>query len=82
MLRYLPPENECTEPRDLARRKADGRIELGGRLDDQLKIGGHRIEPGEIEHALLGCDGVKEAAVVFKETLVAYITGTGDMEGI
>jgi non-ribosomal peptide synthetase component F len=37
---------------DRARRRPDGTIEYLGRLDRQLKIRGHRIEPGEIEAAL------------------------------
>jgi amino acid adenylation domain-containing protein len=48
---------------DLARRHPDGRIEILGRSDDQLKIRGFRVEPGEIENALSGHPGVAEAAV-------------------
>nr|WKF59536.1 Plipastatin synthase subunit A [Paraburkholderia busanensis] len=49
-----------------------------GRTDDQIKLRGLRIEPGEIERCLLGCDGVREAAVVVRETaagrqLVGYL---------
>lgn len=48
---------------DLGRQLADGDIELIGRMDDQLKLAGARIEPGEVEHALLRHDGVREAVV-------------------
>ena len=49
---------------DLARRLADGTVEFLGRLDDQVKVRGHRVELAEIEAALGQCPGVLEAAVV------------------
>ncbi|MET9480180.1 amino acid adenylation domain-containing protein [Streptomyces sp. NPDC006638] len=49
---------------DLARRLPDGNAEYVGRGDDQLKLRGFRIEPGEIEAALLALPGVREAAVL------------------
>ena len=49
---------------DLARRRDDGVIEFCGRADSQVKILGHRVEPGEIEVALRGFAGVKQACVV------------------
>jgi len=49
---------------DLARRLAGGEIDYLGRLDQQVKIRGLRIEPGEIEAAIAGFPGVAEAAVV------------------
>ena len=41
----------------------DGNIELLGRNDNQIKLHGYRIEPGEIEFNLCQVDGVKEAVV-------------------
>ncbi|MGD2115736.1 MAG: amino acid adenylation domain-containing protein, partial [Acidobacteriota bacterium] len=65
---------------DLARYAPDGRIEFLGRLDDQVKVRGVRIEPGEVESCLQEHPGVGEVAVVPRsrggsETrLVAYVT--------
>lgn len=49
---------------DLARVLPDGCIEFCGRTDGQVKLGGHRVELGEIEHALRSHGGVRDAAVV------------------
>jgi amino acid adenylation domain-containing protein len=49
---------------DRARRLPDGSIDFLGRLDDQLKIRGFRVEPGEVEAALLRNPAVRAAAVV------------------
>ncbi len=73
---------------DRARALPDGTIEFLGRVDDQLKIRGYRVEPGEIEAALARHPAVKQAAVravadaAGNARLVAYhVTGsrvTGD----
>jgi amino acid adenylation domain-containing protein/non-ribosomal peptide synthase protein (TIGR01720 family) len=42
----------------------DGSLRFLGRDDDQLKIRGHRVEPGEVQAALRACPGVREAAVL------------------
>jgi acyl carrier protein len=52
---------------DLARLRADGCYELIGRADGQMKIRGVRVEPQEIEAALLACDGVVQATAVDRE---------------
>jgi non-ribosomal peptide synthetase component F len=49
---------------DLARWRDDGVLEFLGRIDDQVKILGYRIEPGEIEAVLRTCEGVKQVCVV------------------
>jgi amino acid adenylation domain-containing protein len=63
---------------DLARWREDGVVEFLGRVDSQVKILGHRIEPGEIETVLSMHEGVKQICVVARadesgsKRLVAY----------
>ncbi|WLQ46495.1 amino acid adenylation domain-containing protein [Streptomyces poriferorum] len=49
---------------DLARQRPDGALEYLGRADSQVKIRGHRIEPGEIAVALRAHPGVRDAFVL------------------
>lgn len=52
---------------DIAKWLPDGSIDVLERLDNQVKIRGHRIELEEIENRLLGHDEIKEAVVVARE---------------
>lgn len=63
---------------DLARYRANGEIDFLGRLDFQVKIRGHRIEPGEVEAALSKNPKVRQAVVLDRgfgpdKRLVAYV---------
>ncbi|MFG1698429.1 amino acid adenylation domain-containing protein [Nonomuraea sp. NPDC049309] len=67
---------------DLARYRNDGTLEFLGRADHQLKIRGHRVEPGEVEAALMRLPEVGEALVVPYDgggdvILAAYVTPAG-----
>jgi nonribosomal peptide synthetase MxcG len=48
---------------DLVRQREDGQLVFVGRADDEFKISGHRVDPAEVESALLRHPSVREAAV-------------------
>lgn len=68
---------------DLGKILPNNEIECLGRLDQQVKIRGHRIEPGEVEQALLLLDGIKSAVVLADENfLIAHIVADSNIENI
>ncbi|MCX4539267.1 non-ribosomal peptide synthetase [Streptomyces sp. NBC_01565] len=70
---------------DLGRRLPGGAVEFAGRIDDQLKIAGHRIEPAEIVAALEARPEVSRAVVAVRRrphtttpVLCAYVVPRAD----
>ncbi|MFI2668060.1 amino acid adenylation domain-containing protein [Streptomyces albidoflavus] len=61
---YGPPGSRLYRTGDLARALPGGELEFAGRTDSQLKVRGHRVEPGEVEAALTADPRVREALVV------------------
>ena len=71
---------------DLVRYQENGNLEFLGRLDSQVKIQGYRIEPGEIEAAVLDYPGVTQAAVIARGDkpgnvrLAGYVAGSEQLD--
>ncbi|MDP0490528.1 MAG: amino acid adenylation domain-containing protein [Verrucomicrobiota bacterium JB023] len=89
--RFLPnpfstePESKLYRTGDRARYRPNGVIEFLGRVDDEVKIRGYRVDPREIEDALCQLADVKQARVVARgkdaanKALVAYVASTSPM---
>ncbi|GGA37501.1 surfactin synthase subunit 1 [Kroppenstedtia guangzhouensis] len=80
----------CTKERlyksgDLVRLLPNGEMEYLGRIDHQVKVRGHRIEPGEIERCLQMHENVREAVVLATEDqsgmaeLCAYLVASPEL---
>jgi amino acid adenylation domain-containing protein len=64
---------------DLARLRADGTLDFAGRVDDQIKIRGFRVEPGEVAAVLRTHPGVRDSVVLVagegeQRHLIGYVT--------
>ncbi|MFH8462640.1 amino acid adenylation domain-containing protein [Streptomyces sp. NPDC017991] len=75
----LPGRGTFYRSGDLAHFDADGLLHFDGRDDDQVKISGYRLEPGQLEAALLGHPSVVGALVSRDgDSLVALLQCRGD----
>ncbi|MBT1263221.1 non-ribosomal peptide synthetase [Pseudomonas sp. VS40] len=66
---------------DRARWNADGVIEYLGRLDQQVKLRGFRVEPEEIEARMLALEGIAQAVVLVRDAqLIGYYTAPAELD--
>ena len=73
-----PPGALMYRTGDVVSIRQDGALEIHGRRDNQIKINGVRIEPGEVEAAIAELPGISEAAVIVRDLgvgpqLIAYL---------
>ncbi|MER5950481.1 amino acid adenylation domain-containing protein [Streptomyces sp. NPDC001904] len=74
-----PPGARRYRTGDLVRSRPDGQLEFLGRIDQQVKVRGFRVEPGEVESALRALPGVGEAVVSARgDRLVAHVAASPD----
>ncbi|WP_158554012.1 non-ribosomal peptide synthetase/type I polyketide synthase [Micromonospora deserti] len=82
----LRPGDRMYRTGDLVRMRGNGTLQFVGRLDDQVKIAGHRIEPGEAAAELALLPGVRQAAVLARHDrgdepyLAAYVVADDNGE--
>lgn len=68
------PYNTLYKTGDLVRERTDGLIEFLGRVDQQVKIRGHRVELNEIREHLKKLPQIIDAAVVFQEAITSDLS--------
>ncbi|MFE9775352.1 amino acid adenylation domain-containing protein [Streptomyces sp. NPDC005931] len=84
---HAAPGERMYRTGDLGRWRPDGNLEVLGRVDDQMKIRGFRVDPAEIEAALVSRPEIAQAMVVARpredgnRDLVAYVTPTTPRTG-
>jgi len=79
---FGPPGARLYRTGDRVRWRDDQALEFLGRLDNQVKVRGFRVEPGEVESALMTHPGIGQAVVVAdSQRLVAYVAGAAAKAG-